>query len=333
MKTRIVKIIGSMALLASVVRTGAAADSGWECTVVRGDWSAARSAVGEDLSGLNALQSVSVGYDSVSTTDFTAARKAFSRASEMVTRDADSALAEAARLTREQAADWRSHLLHADILARAGRYGEAEAAATRAVGLAPSEPLPYLVRGLIHALAGREAAAQGDIACAIEVNPKLADGYVSQGILHVRQGKPAEAQKVFQVALRLAPGYAVAANARGVALCQEGQFEEAIRAFVFALDLDPDYEAPAHNLKVAKELVAAGPSSELDGPGSSLAILCSCDEGRQAREIKLVQHGLFRTVNSTFQGTPVSGFATPVPTSRAPHDTFVGTAACSPMKS
>ncbi|NLH72787.1 MAG: tetratricopeptide repeat protein [Verrucomicrobia bacterium] len=258
MSTQIARIVSLGVLLAGVAQLAEARDSDEVGRAARGDWLAVRLGVGDNLSGLNALQSASAGYSSLSSADFTGARKAFCRASQVVAERTDTAVEQAAALVKSDAAWWSSHLLYADVLARAGRYAEAESAATRAVELAPSEPLPYLVRGLIHALGGNDGPAQGYIARAIEANPQLADGYVAQGILYLRQGKPAEAHEAFQVALGLAPTFAVAANARGVALCQQGRFEDAIRAFVFALDLDPGYEVPVWNLQIAKELAAAG---------------------------------------------------------------------------
>lgn len=186
------------------------------------------------------------GYTCIKSGYFTGADKHFLEASEIVAQDAPASLLEAAALADAHRDSWDAHLLLADVLARSGRCGEAEKAASRAVNLAPAtEPIPYLVRGVIHALAGRNDLAGADLDRSIAINERLVVALVARGTLLLRGSGPAAALCDFERALCEAPAYSVPANGRGVALCQKGRHEDAINAFAYALDLDPGYELAA----------------------------------------------------------------------------------------
>lgn len=206
----------------------------------------------------DSARDLALGYASLITADYHAARSAFTSVADAVRPNTGRLPGTAESLTSQNPDSWSAHLLQGDLLARAGRCNEALATLNRAIELNGRAAAAYHVRGLIHALAGNESLAAADLTRAIQIDQDFADAYAARAVLRIRQGRFSEAQRDAEQALHIAPDFPVALNVRGVALCRRGNYEDALCAFTFALDLEPDFAVAKHNQQAAKLLAAEG---------------------------------------------------------------------------
>jgi Flp pilus assembly protein TadD len=142
----------------------------------------------------------------------------------------------------------RAHGNLSSALLRAGRTGEARAAAATAVRLRPDYPEAHNNLGIVLAQAGDFDAAIEHYRAALRGHPEHAEAQHNLGDALARSGRPAEAISSFEAALRLKPGRVETHNNLGVILLQLGRVEEALVHDRAAIALDPGFADAHYNL-------------------------------------------------------------------------------------
>jgi tetratricopeptide (TPR) repeat protein len=153
-----------------------------------------------------------------------------------------------------------------DLLARQGRWAEAQAALLQASALRPFMSDPWFELGKIHAAEGKLELALPKFTRARELRPSDAEYAYHTGRTLALLNRRAEAIEQFRQAVRLQPGYWQAHDAVGGQLGLDGNLSEAKAEFAEVVRLKPDY-APAHlNLGVAllKQGQAAAAAAEFE---------------------------------------------------------------------
>jgi tetratricopeptide (TPR) repeat protein len=146
---------------------------------------------------------------------------------------------------------------YGNILALAGRPGEALAQYEEAIRLKPGEAEAYYNAGNALKRLGRLPEAIARYEQALRAHPKMPDAQTALGTTLEDAGRGDEAVAHYEQALRLDPNYADAHNHLGVALAKAGRLPEAIAHFEQALRINPD----VHN-NLGNALRAAGRTQE-----------------------------------------------------------------------
>jgi tetratricopeptide (TPR) repeat protein len=132
---------------------------------------------------------------------------------------------------------------------------------TRALEVAPRNPVAH------HAL-GASLAGQGDVAAALEhylaaleIDPAYDAVHVNVGCILAEQGKPEEAKAHFQGVLERNPRHARARRCLGNALFAEGSFAEAVSQYELAWQLEPDAGVTAESLALVSPRQEVSPAA------------------------------------------------------------------------
>jgi tetratricopeptide (TPR) repeat protein len=121
----------------------------------------------------------------------------------------------------------------------AGRYPEAIARFTQAVGIWPRHAQAYLQRGNAHQILNQPDDALADFEMALKIDPNLAPAYTARGLIFVKRGDLAKAALEFDQSIRVHPtmdGY----YQRGQIRYGLGQLQQAIDDYDQAIAIDPD---------------------------------------------------------------------------------------------
>ena len=124
------------------------------------------------------------------------------------------------------------------VIARPGRFAEAEAHVQRAIALRPGRPGPHENMGAIMLAQGRDSEAEQHFRRAATLEPDRAASRNALGVALARQGRDREAQTEFREAARLSPRLVDAPANLGVIYARQGRFEDAIGSLRQALALD-----------------------------------------------------------------------------------------------
>ena len=124
------------------------------------------------------------------------------------------------------------------VVARPGRFAEAEAHVQRAITLRPDRPGPRENMGTIMLAQGRDAEAEQHFRRAATLEPDRAASRNALGVALARQGRDHEAEAEFRKAARLSPRLVDAPANLGVLYARQGRLEEAIGSLRQALALD-----------------------------------------------------------------------------------------------
>jgi tetratricopeptide (TPR) repeat protein len=149
---------------------------------------------------------------------------------------------------------------YGNILALAGRPGEALAQYEEAIRLKPGEAEAYYNSGNALTRLGRLPAAIAQYEQALRANPNMPDAQTALGIALEDAGRGDEAVAHYEQALRLNPNYTDAYNYLGLALAGEGRLSEAIAHYEQALRINPAL-AEVHN-NLGNALRAVGKAQE-----------------------------------------------------------------------
>jgi tetratricopeptide (TPR) repeat protein len=133
-------------------------------------------------------------------------------------------------------------LKQAAILSTLGRHVAAEAAATRAIELAPLSTQALLLRAEVHHRAGDRAAALADLDRGLGLEPDSPSLLALRAALRLDAGQPAAALGDLEVAFRLGGSDAAHAT-RARVLVALNRPEEALEAWNLALRADPEDSA------------------------------------------------------------------------------------------
>jgi serine/threonine protein kinase/tetratricopeptide (TPR) repeat protein len=137
--------------------------------------------------------------------------------------------------------------------------GEAVAAFTVCVALAPDSAACYHNRGLARAAAGDTAGALRDCDRALRLDPRLAGAALHRGVLRLQERHFAEADDDFRLALSLGASGAVVHFQQALLHTAQRDPSAALACLERSLELDPRY-GPARALRdrIRKQLPAGG---------------------------------------------------------------------------
>lgn len=124
------------------------------------------------------------------------------------------------------------------VVARPGRFPEAEAHVQRAIALRPDRPGPHENMGTIMLAQGRDGEAEQHFRRAATLEPDRAVSRNALGVALARQGRDREAEAEFREAARLSRRLVDAPANLGVLYARQGRFEDAIASLRQALTLD-----------------------------------------------------------------------------------------------
>jgi len=136
------------------------------------------------------------------------------------------------------------------VIARPGRFEEAESHVRRAIELTPSRSGPHENMGVLMVAQGRFRQGEAEFRRAIAISPKYAPSWNSLGVAIANQGpsRDAEAEAAFREASRLSPRMADARANLGLLYLRAGRYAAAIAPLREALALDPSQTAVWNNL-------------------------------------------------------------------------------------
>ena len=124
------------------------------------------------------------------------------------------------------------------VVARPGRFPEAESHVRRAIALRPDRPGPHENLGMIMLAQGRYREAEEDFRRAASLDPERAASRNALGVALASQGRGVEAEAEFREAARLSPRTVDAFANLGVLYLRQGRHEEALPPLRRALALD-----------------------------------------------------------------------------------------------
>jgi Flp pilus assembly protein TadD len=124
------------------------------------------------------------------------------------------------------------------VVARPGRFAEAEAHVQRAIALRPDRPGPQENMGTILLAQGRDGEAEQHFRRAATLEPDRAASRNALGVALAKQGRDREAEVEFREASRLSPRLVDAPANLGVLYNRQGRLDEAIISLRQALALD-----------------------------------------------------------------------------------------------
>jgi Flp pilus assembly protein TadD len=169
----------------------------------------------------------------------------------------------------------RTKINLARILNERELYGEALAAADRAVVLAPDNPLAHYLRGRSLANLSRVQDATAALRTSLDLDPRNGDVWNRLGLLLLRHGKVQEAVTVLETAAALSPaGPAYIQNNLGLAYERSGRLDEAAVRFAAGLAAGGDPGRLKSNLARVRALLGGpGEDGKEDDSAMELAVL------------------------------------------------------------
>lgn len=169
----------------------------------------------------------------------------------------------------------RTRINLARILNERELYGEALAAADRAVVMAPDNSLARYLRGRSLANMGRVQDAKVALRTSLDLDPENGDVWNRLGLLLLRHGEVQEAVTVLETAISLNPGPAYIQNNLGLAYERSGRLHEAARRFATGLAAGGDPVRLEINLARVQALLggAGVGGDEEDRDATKMAIL------------------------------------------------------------
>jgi protein O-mannosyl-transferase len=136
------------------------------------------------------------------------------------------------------------------VIARPGRFEEAQTHVRRAIELTPNRSGPHENMGVLMVAQGRFREGEAEFRRALAIAPKYAPSWNSLGVALANQGlsRDAEAEAAFREAAKLSPRMVDAHSNLGLLYLRAGRYAEAIAPLREALTLDPSQTAVWNNL-------------------------------------------------------------------------------------
>ena len=138
------------------------------------------------------------------------------------------------------------------VIARPGRFDEAEAHVARAIALRPDRPGPHENMAVIMLGQGRLQQATTYFRRVVAIRPLHAPSRNNLGLALAESGRFDEAEAEFREAARLSPTLVDAHSNLGVLYMRQGRLDDAIELLQRALALDPSRTLVARNLEQAR---------------------------------------------------------------------------------
>ncbi|MCA9073397.1 MAG: tetratricopeptide repeat protein [Planctomycetaceae bacterium] len=134
-----------------------------------------------------------------------------------------------------------AHMALADVLARNGDVGDAEAAFTKAIEQFPQNPLVFNNRGMFYQTQNRNADAIADFTSAIELDANHLQAHLNRGFTRLNIGEHAAAQGDFTRAIEISPDHAPAYALRATSQLLQNKVTEALQDYLKVIELRPSY--------------------------------------------------------------------------------------------
>ncbi|SDZ84398.1 tetratricopeptide repeat protein [Selenomonas ruminantium] len=128
-----------------------------------------------------------------------------------------------------------------------GKYVEAAAVFSQAIGFDENNSRAYYSRGTAYGKQGNYTQAIADFTQAIAINPKFAEAYNNRGNIYDDKGNYTQAIADYTQAIALNPKLVEAYNNRGFAYTRQGNYTQAIADFIKAISLNPNLDGVYHN--------------------------------------------------------------------------------------
>ncbi|TPN76745.1 tetratricopeptide repeat protein [Mesorhizobium sp. CU2] len=132
------------------------------------------------------------------------------------------------------------------------KYDRAIAEYSRAVALAPNEPLTYSARARARLQKGDYDGALADINQALEIDPSWITAYHARALILAKKREPEKAIADFNRAIEMKPDYAPFYFGRGSTWYSMGEYDRAAADLDWALELDPKSDMARQGRKLAK---------------------------------------------------------------------------------
>ncbi len=171
--------------------------------------------------------------------------------------DAARTYEQAAQLAPQNPDPWQ---LQGVIRMAQGKHQEAATLIERAIALGAAHPGVYSNLGAAYRSLGRPADAVAQYERALALDPNYAEAHYNRGISLRELGKPHEAVAAYLAAVRIKPAYYLAYYNLGNTYITLGKMSQAVTAYQQALAIKPDFSEVYNNLGSA--LMALG---QLDG--------------------------------------------------------------------
>ena len=137
------------------------------------------------------------------------------------------------------------------VIARPGRFEEAEAYIGRGIALRPDRPGPHENMGVLMFVRGRLPDAEAQFREVIKLRPLHGPSHNNLGTLLAVAGRDLEAEAEFREAARLAPKLVDAPANLGALYLRQRRYDDAVAALRQALALDPTRTAVQKSLERA----------------------------------------------------------------------------------
>jgi Flp pilus assembly protein TadD len=137
------------------------------------------------------------------------------------------------------------------VIARPGRFEEAQSHVARAMALRPDRPGPHENMGVIMLALGRLPEAEARFREVVKIRPHHGPSRNNFGAILAHTGRDAEAEAEFREAARLSPRLVDAPANLGALYLRQRRFDEAVVVLTQALALDPARPSTRRDLDVA----------------------------------------------------------------------------------
>lgn len=152
------------------------------------------------------------------------------------------------RAVSQRPRDFRLHELRAQFLEATGDLAGAREAWSEVAQLIPHHHLGWFQEGRLLARLGRWQEAEVALRRAVRIRPELSEGWLELGQVLLQLGRSGEALVCFEEVRRLLPQDWRGAYQKGRALARMDRLTEAVEAFRLALRLNPEAVEPRYQL-------------------------------------------------------------------------------------
>lgn len=166
---------------------------------------------------------------------------------------------------------------------------------TKAKGLTPENPRPYLALGRLWFMVGKKKQASEYFESALDLDPKSDEAFFQLGVILESKGRLKESEQMLLKALDFHPNNPNIYNNLGVTLLEQQKFELAVKYLKQALEIYPEHNNARYNL--AMSLWGLGKTREAVeqyrltlqmkpnwvAPANSLAWILATDEDKEIR--------------------------------------------------
>ncbi len=191
--------------------------------------------------------------------------------------------------------------------AKQGNFTQAIDDFTKTIVFKPNDAVVYNNRGYAYSNQGNYMQAIADYSKAINLNPNLAVAYSNRGGAYDRQGKYIQAIADYTKAIALNPNYAAVYNLRGLDYGIQGNYIQAIADFTKAIVLNPN-DAVAYYIRGIAYFNQGNCTQAIDDFKKAISLKPNYAAAYTARGMAYNQMGNLSQANADFaKGKELSG--------------------------